>query len=137
MLCVFDHGRTDDFQFLFHLKTCEVSNSVERRTVLTLARYVDPWEHKSISVQRSIWCPAHLFYSCYFHCLILCLPLKAITFTFSAPGYTGTAKKQLLKLVKGMSFLEYDFSVDLHHSFLVFTGNVSFHSQVNCIPYLH
>ena len=48
-----------------------------------------------------------------------------MTFLFSAPGYTGTAEKQLLKLVKGMNFLEYDLSADLHHILLVITGNVS------------
>ncbi|KAK4821124.1 hypothetical protein QYF61_013510 [Mycteria americana] len=39
--------------------------------------------------------------------------------------YMGAAKKQLLKLVKGMNFLEYDLSADLHHVLLVITGNMS------------
>lgn len=47
-----------------------------------------------------------------------------MTFLFSAPGYTGTAKKQLLKSVKSMNFLEYDLSADLHRVLLI-TGNVS------------
>lgn len=48
-----------------------------------------------------------------------------MTFLFSAPGYTGTAKKQLLEVVKGMNFLESNLSADLHHALLVITGNVS------------
>lgn len=48
-----------------------------------------------------------------------------MAFLFSAPAYTGTAKKQLLKLVKGMNFLEYDLSADLHHVLLVIPGDVS------------
>lgn len=48
-----------------------------------------------------------------------------MTFIFSALGYIGTAKKQLLKLVKDMNFPEYDLSADLLHAFLVITGKVS------------
>lgn len=48
-----------------------------------------------------------------------------MAFLFAAPGYMGTAKKQLLKLVKGMNFLEYDLSAEPRHVLLVITGNVS------------
>lgn len=48
-----------------------------------------------------------------------------MTFIFSALGYRGTAKKQLLKLVKDMNFPEYDLSADLLHALLVIAGKPS------------